>query len=523
MPVLVWTERFFPEVGGLEKSTYRFCNALVERGISVCVITKRSDLKSSPLFEVISCGDANFLRTSREVVREYEAKSLALFLPRLAQGQEREHFDALSSIGRGPRVFLRIPTTSNVKTIRKADQFNQLQQRVDVLIAQNSRSAMQCEKHFPSVPVVLSRNKAQIPGSFTKNYRSHFVFASRIAPSKNLLTLLHGYELYQNELGRMAIPLRVFGPAYSPKYFESCVKWMHKLAGVRYFGTFSPYSTTELDAASFTVIPSFREGHSNLMLESIATGTPVIASSIPGLIDDAIPWGIGIAKPSSKEAIAETLLAAHSLTEEQYIHMCASARSQAIAFDCGEDVQSSLVANAVVSAISSLDISVIVIKPEALSKRMSIIDSLHRRGFEIMAERHYRQWTDFVCEFYADLSSEERNGYLAAGKRRGWTEELVALVVSHESGSSLQRATAEKGGYDDYQKNPDGSLRAEFGFGMDYNCRVGDRTLVFNGIHATRTIQELVRTVFVLRLEDVIVRATRRAPVSRSEFNLCGD
>jgi glycosyltransferase involved in cell wall biosynthesis len=132
------------------------------------------------------------------------------------------------------------------------------------------------------------------------------VYVGRLRPSKNLSPLLESLALLRDQFPTLY--LVVVGAGEVRPYLEALVETLG-LGGRAFFvGAVSdvrPY----LHASDVFVRSSLKEGLSNAMLEAMATGLPVVATTVGGALDLIQPGENGLLLPTdpTPEQIARTL------------------------------------------------------------------------------------------------------------------------------------------------------------------------------------------------------------------------
>lgn len=109
----------------------------------------------------------------------------------------------------------------------------------------------------------------------------HFRFTavSRLVPEKNLDLLLKAFASCSFPL---SVNLEIFGEGPLRKELEALAQQLGISRQIRWQG-FRPRSPANLAAASVYVLTSEREGHPVALLEAMAAGLPVIATSVGGV------------------------------------------------------------------------------------------------------------------------------------------------------------------------------------------------------------------------------------------------
>lgn len=155
---------------------------------------------------------------------------------------------------------------------------------------------------LPGSGVNLDENKyEEYPEN---NEKLRFLFVGRIMKDKGIEEFLECAEYIKKKYPSTCFD--ILGD-YDEDVYRSRVERLHKDGVINYYGQ-------QDDVHSFmithhaTILPTYHEGLSNVLLESAATGRPVIATNIPGCqeaFDDGIT-GIGF-EPRNKEALIKAV------------------------------------------------------------------------------------------------------------------------------------------------------------------------------------------------------------------------
>ncbi len=146
------------------------------------------------------------------------------------------------------------------------------------------------------------------------------------------------------------------------------------------------------------------------------------------------------------------------------------------------------------------DFSLLIIKPEILSRENEVIISLKKRGYEVLSKKHYKGWKEISKQIYTELSSEQINAYIEGYNKYGWGDEYVLLVIKHKDGETLQRLNKEKGNFIAYQTKKGDTLRREFGWSSEKNLYANGMTLTYPGVHCPADNKELNRDLKIFKV-----------------------
>jgi len=131
------------------------------------------------------------------------------------------------------------------------------------------------------------------------------VFAGRLAEDKGVGYLLDAWRSIEENIAGEAWTLVVAGSGLPGNNYRE--RGQRELRSARFVGKV-PDVRPLLEAADVLVVPSLSEGLSNIVLEAMATGLPVVATSIGGLreqVEDGVT-GLLVA-PRDAAALVEGL------------------------------------------------------------------------------------------------------------------------------------------------------------------------------------------------------------------------
>ena len=179
----------------------------------------------------------------------------------------------------------------------------------DITFFQNAKNKLFFTEHkitrsgyvLPGSGVNLDENQYE---EYPENKSLRFLFVGRIMKDKGIEEFLECAVYIKKKYP--SICFDVLGD-YDEDVYRSRVEKLHKDGVINYYGQ-------QDDVHSFmkthhaTILPTYHEGLSNVLLESAAAGRPVIATNIPGCreaFDDGIT-GIGF-EPRNKESLIKAV------------------------------------------------------------------------------------------------------------------------------------------------------------------------------------------------------------------------
>ena len=191
--------------------------------------------------------------------------------------------------------------------------------------ATNDYEANLIKRVFPKAKSVeVINNFIKMPTIVKTPVENKFIFLGRINPIKNISLLIDAFYLLSKNNRNANINLVIIGSArlpYEKKYFEELCFQVKKL-GLGNRIIFKGHlegkdKEKELASAKALVLPSKSENFGNVVLEALAQGTPVIASTgTPWKILDEEKSGFWV-KPTV-ESISQAMQNILNLNEDEY-------------------------------------------------------------------------------------------------------------------------------------------------------------------------------------------------------------
>jgi glycosyltransferase involved in cell wall biosynthesis len=321
---VVWSSRSQAITGGLQRQIDRLIAEAGTLQLRVSVISPPDGgAGSNPASRL---GVAGY-RTSLEAVASLLGTAAIVYCARLYKGLERAQVPALLRMSRQVPVVVRCPTTDDARRLRRATlavaaEHHPGQQLVAHCLNLRSAERLGDLQELGVRPIVCCNTARPRPPAAPAEElppaQASIFYCGRADRSKNLGSLLEAWSLVPTDGS-----LNLFGPQQLRRFASSEQRVVY--AG-RYQGD-PPFRLGDV-----VVLPSFREGHSNVLVEAFRAGAVVVGSAVPGVEEHlANGQGIVIGRPLRARSIAAAMVAAVTLPPDQRARIGLRAQSY---FDC---------------------------------------------------------------------------------------------------------------------------------------------------------------------------------------------
>ncbi len=309
---------FHPWVGGMERQALALAVALSRRGIDVRIVTgrwfpgtsRREVIEGVPVIRHSTLWEGFGIRGLRRLGGVIYMLSLARYLY-----SQRSHYDIIhvhglsyhafvaSALGRrlGKPVIVKLANSGMASDIEKMKSGQHLPLTrlmlptalsCDRLVVLNELITTELEKagvepaRLVRIPngVVVSDNSQSAPGEGFQ-----ILFLGRLHPQKGLDVLLEALKRAMS-IRQDSLRLVLAGDGPERGRLEKLAADLGVGAEVEFLGTVDD-PRRQLARADLLVLPSYAEGLSNVLLEAMASGVPVVASDIEAnrsLIEDGV-------------------------------------------------------------------------------------------------------------------------------------------------------------------------------------------------------------------------------------------
>jgi len=297
--LVFWSETFYPTIGGTEISLYRQIKELLRLGNEVTVISPDGSLKFLQInekygdyFQKIRVKGKNHIFKTGKLLKDLNDIDL-LYITRVFKCDPLSHLKIIKKISSEIDTVLRVPTQGNIDAI-SLYPLNEYLYELGGFISLNDAITEEIKRYIKRPRIFPHRNGIplhEFRGSkFTK--KGSYLFIGRLTKTKGIPVLLRAWKKYKQLGGKKH--LIIGGPfkVGSTPTILNDTKFLRRY-GINYIG--EPANIWEhIENIYALIIPSLREGHSNVMLEAMAFGLPIIASNIPGLKEDIAKSGAGL-------------------------------------------------------------------------------------------------------------------------------------------------------------------------------------------------------------------------------------
>ena len=335
----------------ISTNTVRFVltKYLIDAGYNVTILSTGTDkelaIARSAGFNVIDVGTSNtkptevfdYINTLRKTLKQIEADICLTFTMRPAiWGNMVTRLLGIPTItnitGIGPLA----ESTSMVYQLARTLYKFVLKKTAKVFFQNTDDCQLFLDKKF-----VTPSQVQIIPGSGVdyeyfhplpkKHYQDTFVFLfiSRLIKDKGILEFVEAARLLKNK--NVNAEFHVLGPYYSQNLKENIVtekqivQWVEE-GTVKYLGAANDVRAYIADSDCM-VLPSYREGMSNVLLEAGSMEKPAITSDTTGCRDIVVHGETGyLCKVRDAEDLAAKMITMYELGADQRMHMGKNAR-----------------------------------------------------------------------------------------------------------------------------------------------------------------------------------------------------
>ncbi len=307
--VLMILSNFHPVVGGTENQALLLCRALLRRGVGVAVLTRR--VPGLPDDEHVD--GVPVLRSIR-VIDRGKLFGVTYFLTCLVYlvSHRREYdiihchilhgFHSLAALCMkllfGKKVIIKVASSgalsdfTMLKNCLCGPWMLGLLKHADRIIALSRSSVAEAHAHgFPDGQIAVMPNGVDAarfrPASGHTGARGRIVYAGSLGANKGLDVLLDAFSLLQRE--HAGLMLDIFGSGPLEDSLRHAAAGACLAGSVRFHGSV-PDMERRFDSTCIFVQPSLVEGMSNVILEAMAAGLPVVATRT-GAAEDIIQDG----------------------------------------------------------------------------------------------------------------------------------------------------------------------------------------------------------------------------------------
>jgi len=294
--------QFYPLLGGAEVQAQQLASGLRERGIKVCVLTRR--LKGLPRYEVI--GRIPVYREIRTIELGIlwgigYIVSVFIFLYKKRKDYDIIHCHIVQGFHTIVALFFKYifkkkvivkmsssGETSDLKVLKEG-KFGRLFLRwirnVDIIISVCKKASLEILRNgfskdmLVEIPNGVDTDRFSKSDSKDKNDIRNITYIGRLDSYKGIDYLLNGFKHLLSEVDDVRLTIIGNGPD------EIILKNMAKDLAIQDRVTFKGREEdilSEFYDTDIFVLPSLSEGMSNVILEAMACGLPVVATSVGG-------------------------------------------------------------------------------------------------------------------------------------------------------------------------------------------------------------------------------------------------
>ena len=326
--VLMVISQFYPLLGGTEVQAHQLAKGLLKRGIKVAVLTRH--LKGLPRYELIE--GIPVYRAIRTIPLGAlwgmcYMISVFLFLYRKRNEYDIIHCHILQGLHTvvslifkylfNKKVVVKMASSGEtsdlrlLKDVKLGSLFTQWIKNVDAVVSVCKQSSHEIVNSGFSRDILVEIPNGVDTNKYCKNTRKKrnhihaITYIGRLDDFKGVDYLLNGFKDVLSEVNNVSLTIVGNGPNES--FLRKRVIDLGIVDKVNFKGRQEDI-VGELNSTDIFVLPSLSEGMSNVLLEAMACGLPVVATSVGGN-DDLITDGLnGILVPPKDSGRLATVL-----------------------------------------------------------------------------------------------------------------------------------------------------------------------------------------------------------------------
>lgn len=156
---------------------------------------------------------------------------------------------------------------------------------------------------------------------FIPNEKLNFIYIGRILKEKGILELINAFKKFQENHSATLTIIGKYDPSNpSSINIKQLLESNNLCRSVKYLG-YQENISNFLENSDCLILPSYREGLSNVILEAMSMKIPVLTSNVPGCKDLIINNNGLLFKPKSERSIYNALKQFSSLSKREIINM----------------------------------------------------------------------------------------------------------------------------------------------------------------------------------------------------------
>ena len=288
MKILIYTESFFPNMGGLERNTFTLASTLMGMGHTPTILTttEAQNTEGGYPFQVIrSQAYQTYFSAIRDADLVFINGGMALKISLLAWVLRKKYLIIYQNSHlylRDNKGLLSLMSTSFRKFMANQAQFN-------ITVSQHAHDVLKGLLSNPNIETLVNPIDAELEAIAVQKSQTptpkvyDILFAGRIIEGKGIFILIDALKKVQNVLNlNIAFAGKGEHEAHLLKYAAE------KQVNIAYLGRLDREELMDIYAQSkVLVVPSSThiEGNPLVIAEALTLGLPIIASNQPAMIE----------------------------------------------------------------------------------------------------------------------------------------------------------------------------------------------------------------------------------------------